>query len=99
MSFPINEKAFEKRGTELLAVGNDRQTKNINDSSLYIGNITRKEYDQLCDIINNTNYLRFGNTDIFRIIFEEVDLMFSNEQTPEKTAANIQNRVSILLNE
>ena len=99
-AFPINKKAFEDMGRDQYSKVNDESNVSFPSDEPENRYLTKKEYDRLVDLINNTHKLNFGmEDDILEIINDEIFAMFRNEKTSDQIAANIQNRVQILISE
>ena len=95
--FPINNNAFKDKANELIS--QKEKTLAMNGKEYNISNLSNEEVKILEDIINNTNNVEFVIGELNNIIYEEVAFMIDGEQTSLQTAKNIQNRVSILMNE
>ena len=97
LGFPINNNAFKDKANELIS--QKEKTLAMNGKEYNISNLSNEEVKILEDIINNTNNVEFVIGELNNIIYEEVAFMIDGEQTSLQTAKNIQNRVSILMNE
>ncbi len=97
--FPINKKAFEDRGREVI---NNAENETITRQGIeYIRKpFTEDEYKRLVDFIPTVNKKQNNiDAEIFKIIDEEVMSMLYGEKNEKETAEIIQNRVSILVSE
>ena len=99
-AFPINKKAFEDMGRDFYSQENEVSDASFSSNETENRYLTKKEYDRLVDIINNTHKINTDmEDDIFEIINDEIFSMFRNEKSSQQIASNIQNRVQILISE
>ena len=98
-SFPVNKKAFESRGMQIIENPED-ETISIKGDEYEIGSLSLKEYNRLNNYISTiNNRIDTNDYDINKIVNDEIFLMINGEKTPEEAAQMIQNRVSIMISE
>lgn len=98
-SFPVNKKAFESRGMQIIE-NPKNETISIKGDEYELSSLSIQEYNRLNNYISTiNNKLDTNDYDINKIINEEVLSMINGEKTPEETALMIQNRVSIMISE
>ena len=99
-AFPINKKAFEDMGKDQYSKADEELNAPFLNDESENRYLTKKEYDRIVDIIKNTQKLNIDlEDDIFEIINDEILAMFRKEKSSNEIAANIQNRVQLLISE
>lgn len=98
--FPINLAAFEARANESISKYGQENIISSQGVETDIGYLSQDEYNRLVALIDGTKKASLEiDDDVFEIIEDEIWAMFDGEKTPELTAKDIQNRVSILVSE
>ncbi len=102
MGFPINENSFKNMAEESLSKQGTPNVISVCGNEYDYGWITQEEYDRLIKYINSVNKLGnylYNDDSLWDIINDEIYKFFEGAQTSAETAANIQNRAYILVNE
>ncbi|MBP5282753.1 MAG: extracellular solute-binding protein [Lachnospiraceae bacterium] len=71
----------------------------INGQEVILEPFSQAEADKLFDFICSVNAPAFDNADVMKIVTEETDAFFAGSNSAQGTAANIQNRVQLYVNE
>ena len=110
-NYPTNQKAFDKKLTEAMTpeyytdpvtgeqVEQSRGGWGWGSLEIEIKTLTQEEADEIMALINGTTRVFSYDTAIMDIINEEAKAFFSGQKSPEDTAAMIQSRVSLYVNE
>ncbi|MCR5601982.1 MAG: ABC transporter substrate-binding protein [Ruminococcus sp.] len=97
--FPMNNEAFNKNADELISKQGEKNIVTKQGAEYDIGYLSSSEFERLNHIIDMTNQLNFGDRTISRIIYNEVFAMLNGEISPEQAAENIQQTVTLKINE
>lgn len=98
--FPVNCEVFKKKGEEAYSKYGQENIISIQGTEYDIGYLSPEEYDKLVSLIDGTKKVNLSiESDITKIIEEELYSMFAGEKTPSETAEIIQSRAGILISE
>jgi multiple sugar transport system substrate-binding protein len=92
-AFPVEKEAFKKKEKESFKLYN----KNLSEKD--ITELVDKYHNNIENIISDINAYSYADPKINKIVEEEVKAFFTGQKSAENTAAAIQNKVNIYLNE
>ena len=109
-SFPTNKACFEEKVENAMNPENMDENGRLLDvgynsiitsdgTEIQVGSLTEKQYEKFMDLLDRIDSTRSYDENIYNIVQEEAAAFFAGQKSAADTAAVIQSRVNIYVNE
>ncbi len=97
--FPVSRDVYEQLGKKEKSKISNVHTTDIYGKTIKLRSISNAELEELTGIISSASLSSSGDSTAFGIVNEQLEIYLSDGQSAEETAKNIQNKVTMYLNE